>query len=27
VAQVISFVQAGDSEPLVEANELGCQIP
>jgi len=27
VAEVIAFVQAGDADPLVTANELGCQIP
>jgi hypothetical protein len=27
VAQVIAFVQAGDVDPLVAANELGCDIP
>ena len=26
VAEVIAFVQAGDADPLVEANELGCPI-
>jgi hypothetical protein len=25
--EVIAFVQAGDADPLVEANELGCDIP
>ena len=27
VAQVIAFVQTGDVDPLVAANELGCEIP
>ena len=27
VLEVIAFVQAGDAETLVEANELGCEIP
>jgi len=27
VAEVIAFVQAGDADPLVAANELGCSIP
>ena len=27
VAEVIAFVQSGDAEPLVFANELGCDIP
>lgn len=26
-AEVIAFVQSGDADPLVEANELGCEIP
>jgi hypothetical protein len=27
VAEVIALVQAGDADSLVEANELGCDIP
>jgi hypothetical protein len=27
VAEVIALVQAGDVDPLVDANELGCDIP
>jgi cysteine-rich repeat protein len=27
VAEVIAFVQGGDADPLVAANELGCEIP